>query len=430
MDIATEIRLEPAFRRYTPAAAESLARIAAALTRIETADIRPAAEDQLRVSARVGTVHYSTLIEGNELPEIEAERAARRELAADTKAKIELVNYVEALDLLDEWIDQEEPGITPELILNIHGAATKGLGTTGSERFAPHHEGAWRDGEAVVADQITGTVFHRAPPPGEVAARINGFCRWVAEAGQRPGEYPAPVVAGVVHYAITDIHPFADGNGRVARLLAAASMMKDGLLPGRLFSFERYYAENREEYYAALRSVRRETLNMTGWLEFFLRGLVGEYERVAEKVAELEGLGLRSGAPTQLSLTQERAITDIKLRAISEFRRLDYQQLAGVNKTQAIRDLAALRKAGLIVAQGSGPATRYRFRADGWGERRGRTRTWTDERIENELKSLVEEVGGWPTVALFRGKGKMSLYQAIQRYGGSAAWANRVGVSL
>lgn len=378
----------------------------------------------------MGTVHYSTLIEGNELPEIEAERAARRELTPDTRAKVELVNYVQALDLLDEWNDQEEPQIDPQLILAVHRETTKGLGSEGSERFAPHHEGAWRDGQAVVADQITGTVFHRAPPPGEVAARMSGLCRWVAEAAQRSGEYPAPVVAGVVHYAITDIHPFADGNGRVARLLAAASMMKDGLLPGRLFSFERYYAENREEYYEALRSVRRETLNMTGWLEFFLHGLVEEYERVAEKVAELERLGLRSESPTQLSLTQERAITDINLRGITEFRRLDYQQLAGVNKTQAIRDLAALRQAGLIVAQGSGPATRYRFRADGWEERRGRTRAWTDERIEGELKSLVEEVGSWPTVAHFREKGKMALYQAIQRYGGSASWADRIGVSL
>jgi Fic family protein len=56
------------------------------------------------------------------------------------------------------------------------------------------------------------------------------------------------VVAGVVHYAIIDVHPFADGNGRVARLLQTCLMMRAGVLPGRMFSFERYYAVDRPAY--------------------------------------------------------------------------------------------------------------------------------------------------------------------------------------
>jgi len=82
------------YRRYTPAASALLMRISEALGAIRGARVLPAVVDQLRASAKVGTVHYSTLIEGNELPIIEAERATRGQLDPSSRAKIELVNYV------------------------------------------------------------------------------------------------------------------------------------------------------------------------------------------------------------------------------------------------------------------------------------------------------------------------------------------------
>ena len=84
-----------------------------ALGTVRGARVLPAVADELRASARVGTVHYSNLIEGNELPLIEAERAARGVLAPDTKAKIELVNYVNALDLIDERVNVGTLMLTP-----------------------------------------------------------------------------------------------------------------------------------------------------------------------------------------------------------------------------------------------------------------------------------------------------------------------------
>src|SRR5258707_934104 len=83
---------------------------------IQGARVLPAVADQLRASARVGTVHFSNLIEGNQLPIIEAERAARGELAADTRAKIELVNYFAALDLIDRRLEPGALALTPEFL--------------------------------------------------------------------------------------------------------------------------------------------------------------------------------------------------------------------------------------------------------------------------------------------------------------------------
>jgi Fic family protein len=97
----------------------------------------------------VGTIHYSTLIEGNRLGILEAARAARGELDRTTKAEIELVNYVDALNELDRRLEADGLAFDEDLFKAIHYEATKGLGTEEGP-FKPHHEGEWRDGEAGV----------------------------------------------------------------------------------------------------------------------------------------------------------------------------------------------------------------------------------------------------------------------------------------
>ncbi len=426
--MANELELTASFRRYTPEATDALSRIAAARAHVEASEILSAAEDELRASALAETVHFSTLIEGNELPIVEAERAARGELDPDTKAKVELVDYVDALRFLDGLAEEGQIGITPDFLLELHRRTTRGLGSEGSQHFKPRHEGAWRDGIAQVVDRATGKVMHEGPPPSEVAARMAGLCSWIVARELRPVEFPPPVIAGVAHYAITDIHPFADGNGRVARLLAAGILMRLGFLPRRLFSFEKYYAENRGAYYAALRSVRAQTLNMDEWLGYFLRGLAGEYERVAAKVRELEGIGLRAGAPFQLNASQERALAQIGLSGLTEFRRVDYERLAEVGKSKANRDLSGLEGARLITRRGKSASARYRLRQPAPGEGRGRKREWTDDRIAKELEGLCAGRVDWPSVADFQTAGRMALYEAVRRYGGSVFWAKKMGL--
>lgn len=136
------------YKRFTPEVTDLLMRIPNALGSIRGARVLPAVADQLRASARAGTVHYSNLIEGNELPFVEAERAARGELPADTKAKIELVDYVAALDLIDDRLASGGIEMTSEFLKELHGVTTKGLGRPESRHFKPHHEGEWRDGSA------------------------------------------------------------------------------------------------------------------------------------------------------------------------------------------------------------------------------------------------------------------------------------------
>lgn len=405
-------------------------RISAALGTIRGARVLPAVADQLRASARVGTVHYSNLIEGNELPVIEAERAARGDLAPDSRAKIELINYVEALDFIDQQLNEGTLELTPEFLLQLHGTATRGLGREDDPHFKPHHEGAWRDGHAVVFDHLTGRVMHEGPAKDEVEPRMLGMFQWLnqkLEAGNPPF-----VIAGATHYGITDVHPFADGNGRAARLFQTALLMRADVLPGRMFSFERYYAEDRPAYYAALRSVRERTLNMESWLDYFLRGLAEEYERVATTVTDLATLMPGGdGAPLRLTASQERGLAALRLQGRREFSRREYEEAAGVSRSTAGEELGNLVRHDLLGTRGRGPSTHYVFpSAVAGGQRRpgpGRPAKWSDPVIEAELRRFLNGRSNWPSPAEFRAAGKGPLYAAASKAGGVGRWRRIVG---
>jgi len=279
-----------------------------------------------------------------------------------------------------------------------------------------------------VNDQLTGRIQHEAPPPTEVDGRMRGLSEYVARKLQ---EDPPFVVAGVAHYGITDIHPFADGNGRVARLFQAALLINARVLPGRMFSFERYYAEDRPAYYSALRSVRLQTFNMEDWLHYFLAGLADEYERVAATVEDLTQLTPGGATVIQLSASQQRALAELRLSGRREFHRRDYESAAGVGRSAATADLRALVRHGLLSVRGAGSQTRYAFPGvvgAGPARRRGRPPKWDDARIERELRSFLVGRTTWPKPDEFRSEGRGDLYAAASRAGGVRRWRQLLGL--
>lgn len=427
------IEFNARYRRYTPEALGLLLRIAQALGAIRGARVLPAVADQLRATAKAGTVHFSNLIEGNELPFVAAERAARRELDTDTRAKIELVNYVEALDLIDERLAAGKLELTPDFLKELHGTAMRGLGRDDDPHFKPHHEGEWRDGTAVVVDRISGRVMFEAPPKDEVAGRMEGMFDWLERKLAANGEQPF-VLAGVIHYGITDVHPFADGNGRAARLFQTALLMKLDVLPERMFSFEGYYAGDRTAYYEALRSVRRRTFNMEVWLEYFLSGMAEEYERVASTVDDLSSLlSSVAGQPLRLTTSMQRALTGLRVAGRREFTRREYEQAAGVGRTSARDDLKQLVQHGVLNVRGAGSSTRYVFSAATVGQRTngkrvGRPAKWNDTLIERELRAFVADRADWPPRNDFIAAGRRDLYAAASRSGGISRWRQMLGM--
>jgi Fic family protein len=409
----------PAFTRYSPSVTAAFGRIERARGVIESAEILPAQEEILRVDARVGSVHYSNVMEGNELSRLEALRAVEHELEPDDRARLELVNYVAALDFIADAHATGGIRYSPAFLQRLHGVLTEGLGRADS-RFKPQHEGRWRDGTVVVGDPVA--IYHVAPEPERVPALMSARLDWL-EARRANPDFPTPILAGVAHFEIAEVHPFADYNGRTARLFATAVFDREGFLSRSLFSPERYYAVDKDAYYSALRAIKR-TNNLNDWLGYYVDGLAVEFERVAEKVKALVAVTRALPLPLQLTGTQDRAIAMLTTDRRRTITIAELTEATGVSARTASRDLNALVSAGVLRAAGTTRDRRFRLAARGSAV--GRPRTWSEHKIESQLRRFCERLGRWPTYADFERERLLPLYAAMQRAGGAEHWAERL----
>jgi Fic family protein len=420
----------PNFARYPASVVRGIERIATARGAIERARILPAQEDLLRRDAKVGSVHYSNVIEGNDLSELEAMRAVEHDLDPTTKAKIELVNYVAALEWIDEQYAAGEIVYTPEFLKLLHGVLTRNVGRD-ANRFKPHHEGEWRDGEVIVRDAMT--IYHVAPPHEQIDGLMRNRLEWL-EIKRTSAEYFPPILAALGHFEVAEVHPFADYNGRAARLFAVAILIREGTMTRRLFSPERYYAENRDAYYAALRGIKT-THNYNAWIEYYMTGLAEEFERVAERVVELNAVTGAMESAVQLSRHQEKIVAALTVGGRRDITRAEVQALTSLGKTASYVELSQLVEAGVLEIVGGSSRTTYRLPsrlrpARGTGrrsERRGPRPRWTENRIRSELTSFAAELGRMPRRSDFEAAGRTGLYIAASKAGGLRKWAAELG---
>ena len=115
----------------------------------------------------------------------------------------------------------------------------------------------------------------------------------------------------------------------------------------RLFSPERYYAENKQAYLDALRTVK-QTHNLNAWLLYFVVGLATEFERVGQKVRELNNVTRALPLPFQLTEAQERLVAVLTAEPRRTITISEYVQLTGTSGRTASRDLNALVEAGVL----------------------------------------------------------------------------------
>ena len=93
--------------------------------------------------------------------------------------------------------------------------------------------------------------------------------------------------SGIIHYELVRIHPFVDGNGRVARALASVILYQEGYDIRKFFSLEEYFDSDAARYYEALQSVEKKEGDLTYWLEYFSLGLAIELSKIKDKIEKI-----------------------------------------------------------------------------------------------------------------------------------------------
>jgi Fic family protein len=259
---------------------------------------------ELSRQARVRATHYSTRIEGNRLTLEEAEQVIadrRRAFHGREQDVAEVRNYWEALARVEEWAAQNR-AVTEELIQRIAGIAIHGKRAKAA---------SYRTGQNAIRDSATGVLVYLPPEASDVPALMAAMVNWIHQAER---ETISPVViAGLAHYQFVTIHPYYDGNGRTARLLATFLLHRGGYGLRGLFSLEEHHSRDIMAYYHALEAgghhnyyMGRADADLTGWLEYFVSTVSAVFE-AAKQEALKHAEAVPAPEPDQLRRLDRRA---------------------------------------------------------------------------------------------------------------------------
>jgi Fic family protein len=320
--------------------------------------------------------YYSNLIEGHETHPIDIERALIGDYSKDPK-KRNLQLEAKAHINVQQWIDDgalEGRSVTTDSIREIHRRFCELLpddllwveDPTTKERIKVI-PGEWRRRDVAAGNHIP------VSPPA-----VPRFLRRFEEVYNRLGKTETILATAAAHHRLAWIHPFLDGNGRVARLMSHATLL-DALDTGAVWSVARGLARNVDAYKAHLAAcdqTRRNDLdgrghlgeeNLAKFAHFFLTTCL-------DQVAFMEGLMQPQQLRARILLWTEEEIRLDRLPPKSgaileavlyrgELPRADTAALVGTGERQARRVVSALTKRGVLLSDSSRAPLRLAFPA-------------------------------------------------------------------
>ncbi|MBF6606656.1 MAG: Fic family protein [Chloroflexi bacterium] len=213
--------------------------------------------------------------------------------------------------------------------------------------------GRWRPGSVFVVDEATHEVVYTGPDAMDVPDLMHELVDELRAADQ----VPPMVKAAMAHLSLAMIHPFRDGNGRMARCLQTLVLAREGIVASPFVSIEEYLGANTGAYYRVLQEVGQGTWrperDARPWIRFVLTAHYRQALTMIRRAEEAERRWtLLTREATRLKLP-ERSVPALFNAALQfRLRNADYREVAEVNEHIAGRDLGRLVASGLLGAKG------------------------------------------------------------------------------
>ncbi|MFC1566986.1 Fic family protein [bacterium] len=305
--------------------------------------------------ANIDAVHFSTKIEGNKLTIKQVTQVLGGKIKGIKRQRDlkEILNYSKARKYLFEKVEKNSK-LTLELMLETHKILQESI-VTGKLK------GHLRDAQNVIKDSKTHAIVYMPPEPNDVKKLLLALINWQNNA-LKEGLSPL-IVAPIFHYRFVTIHPFMDGNGRVARLLTTFILYSNEYTVSKYAAIEKQHELNRADYYLNLRRLQHHTfydisdnIHITTWLEYWLKHLKNTYQEALNRVKPVE-FQTESRILSLDNRLQKAAKLFVRHKKISAH---DYQTLMALGRTQAVSDLNKLIKQKIIRKIGGGRSTVYK----------------------------------------------------------------------
>lgn len=216
-------------------------------------------------------------------------------------------------------------------------------------------------------------VHVQAPPGSGLESQVDVFLDWFSASRENPALDPL-LRAGIAHLWFVTLHPFDDGNGRMTRALTDLALAQAEHQAIRFYTMSTSILDDRRGYYDTLEASQRGGLDITAWLEWFLRTLLRSLEQALAHIDRVMGKSRfwREHRTQELSAEQVNVLNRLLDGGERGFPQgisaSQYQAVAKVSKATATRHLGDLLDKGMIVRlPGGGRSTRYRIAWPGTG---------------------------------------------------------------
>lgn len=216
------------------------------------------------------------------------------------------------------------------------------------------HPGRWRPGPIYVRDEERAQIVYEAPPADDVPVLMDEL---LATLQTPPPDIPVLIRAAMAHLNLAMIHPFSDGNGRMARCLQTLVLAREGILERHFCSIEEYLGANAPEYYRILAAVGggawHPEADTRQWIRFNLTAHYRQAMTLLRRTREIQRIWDQLEVEVQNRGLPYRVILALADAAIGlNVRNSTYRTAAIISDNLASRDLKMLCDAGLLKAAG------------------------------------------------------------------------------
>jgi Fic family protein len=317
-------------------------------------------DGSLRRTQFARAVQGSNSIEGYdaEVDDAAAIELGEEPLDADEETRLAIKGYCDAMTYVLQLHSEPDFHYGDQLLRSLHF-----MMTSYDLKLRP---GLWRVGGIYVRNEESGEVVYEGADVDDVPALMHELVMQL----RATNECPLIVRAGMAHLNLVMVHPFRDGNGRMARCLQTLVLARNGILNPVFCSIEEYLGRNTQSYYDVLAKVGRGSWNPEGdaseWVRFILTAHLRQARTVQLRIRETERLWDELERVIETYRLPDRTILPLYDAAMRyRIRNGTYRKILensaddDITDQMASRDLKQMTSAGLIVPHGTARGRYY-----------------------------------------------------------------------
>lgn len=304
----------------------------------------------------------SSDIEGERLDPDQVRSSLARRLGMDAAGVAPSDRNVEGVvDMMIDATQNFARPLTDERLFSWHAA----LFPTGRSGMRKITIGAWRTDDTGPMQVVSGpvgreVVHYEAPSAKRLAKEMRAFLNWF----ESKKNIDPVLAAGVAHLWFVTVHPFDDGNGRIARALTDLALARSEGSPQRFYSMSSAIRAERKGYYAILEKTQKGGLDITDWLKWFLNCLDGAFDKAEETLSSVFAKAdfWTLHRDTQLNERQRHVLNRLLDGFEGSLTSSKWAKLAKTSQDTASRDIDDLIKKSILIRnRPGGRSTSYKL---------------------------------------------------------------------